>query len=292
MKEDVQEFLATPDVSCAPPLPLRAYPSSARVGPIKTGGRVFVLDHTRWTPPMKEAIDDLLQKHRGDKEMLRLVDQEYAAIVHRAAADPNSLLHPTSRLHVSRYVKHLAKLLNTSSSLNISPEKLRDTQQLWHSLTEGSESSHVPVVTVEPATFNPPASALSSPLTQHSLEKIVEGILSKQQQQQLPPGQKKRQRPVFPADSRSLDMKLMDPRSTFSINGGLCCIFTAHRRCIRAMLLKDSTLKCPLKIFQPLTFFRENWTQPRRECRRRLKRKGKGQNRHQPAVSVGSVTWS
>uniref|UniRef100_A0A1A8R349 Uncharacterized protein n=4 Tax=Nothobranchius TaxID=28779 RepID=A0A1A8R349_9TELE len=167
-REDVQEFLATPDVSCAPPLPLRAYPSSARVGPIKTGGRVFVLDHTRWTPPMKEAIDELLQKHRGDKEMLRLVDHEYAAIVHRAAADPNSLLHPTSRLHISRYVKHLVKLLNTSSSLNISPEKLRDTQQLWHSLTEGSESSHVPVVTVEPATFNPPASALSSPLTQHS----------------------------------------------------------------------------------------------------------------------------
>uniref|UniRef100_A0A1A8CI31 Uncharacterized protein n=2 Tax=Nothobranchius kadleci TaxID=1051664 RepID=A0A1A8CI31_NOTKA len=118
LKEDVQEFLATPDLSCAPPLPLRAYPSSARVGPIKTGGRVFVLDHTRWTPPMKEAIDDLLQKHHGDKEMLKLVDQEYAAIVHRAAADPNSLLHPTTRLHISRYVKHLAKLLNTSSSLN------------------------------------------------------------------------------------------------------------------------------------------------------------------------------
>nr|XP_054591410.1 uncharacterized protein LOC107373520 [Nothobranchius furzeri] len=171
--KDVQEFLATPDLSCAPPVPLRAYPSGARVGPIKTGGRVFVLDHTRWTPPMKEAIDDLLQKHRGDKEMLKLVDQEYAAIVHRAAAaDPNSLLHPTTRLHISRYVKHLVKLLNTSSSLNISPEKLRDTQPLWHSLTDGSESSHVPVVTVEPATFNPPAPALSSPLTQHSLEKI------------------------------------------------------------------------------------------------------------------------
>ncbi|XP_070407888.1 uncharacterized protein [Nothobranchius furzeri] len=168
LKEDVQEFLATPDLSCAPPLPLRAYPSSARVGPIKTGGRVFVLDHTRWTPPMKEAIDDLLQKHRGNKDMLKLVDQEYAAIVHRAAADPNSLLHPTTRLHISRYVKHLVKLLNTSSSLNISPEKLKDTQQLWHSLTEGSESSHVPVVTIEPATFNPPAPALSSPLTQHS----------------------------------------------------------------------------------------------------------------------------
>ncbi|KAF7216236.1 putative LOC107373520-like protein [Nothobranchius furzeri] len=221
---------------------------------------------------MKEAIDDLLQKHRGDKEMLKLVDQEYAAIVHRAAAaDPNSLLHPTTRLHISRYVKHLVKLLNTSSSLNISPEKLRDTQPLWHSLTDGSESSHVPVVTVEPATFNPPAPALSSPLTQHSLEKIVQGILSKQQQQQqLPPGQKKRQRCVFPVDSQSLDMKLMDPRSTFSINRGLCGIFTAHKRCTRAMLLKDSlTLKCPLRTFQPLTFFRENWMQPRREWSKR-----------------------
>lgn len=178
---------------------MRSSPRSARTGPIKTGGRVFVLDHTRWTPPMKEAIDSLLQKYHGEKDILKLVDQGYADMVHQSATDPNSLLHPTTKLHISRYVKHLAKLLNTSSSLNTSQEKLLETQQLWHSLTKGSETAFVPVVTIEPAIVNPPAPApplsapappLSTPLTQGSIEKIVESILEKQQHQ---PEQKRRQ---------------------------------------------------------------------------------------------------
>ncbi|TWW53592.1 hypothetical protein D4764_0131940 [Takifugu flavidus] len=119
------------DVSGALPLPLKSSPRSARTGPMKTGGGVFVLDHTHWTLPMKDAIDSLLQYHHGDKDILRLVDRDYADTVHRSAADPNSLLRPTTRFHISRYVKHLAKLLNTSSSLNTSPEKLLETQQLW-----------------------------------------------------------------------------------------------------------------------------------------------------------------
>ncbi|KAK7944622.1 hypothetical protein WMY93_000350 [Mugilogobius chulae] len=57
-------------------LPVRSSPSSARTGPVKTGGRVFVLDHRRWPAPMKTAIDDLLNKHRGQKDMLKLVDQD------------------------------------------------------------------------------------------------------------------------------------------------------------------------------------------------------------------------
>ncbi|TWW53811.1 hypothetical protein D4764_0159570 [Takifugu flavidus] len=137
------------DVSGALPLPLKSSPRSARTGPMKTGGGVFVLDHTRWTLPMKDAIDSLLQYHHGDKDILRLVDPDYADMVHRSAADPNSLLRPTTRFHISRYVKHLAKLLNTSSSLNTSPEKLLETQQLWCSLTEGSKTTSVPVVTME-----------------------------------------------------------------------------------------------------------------------------------------------
>uniref|UniRef100_A0A1A7WYD0 DUF6729 domain-containing protein n=3 Tax=Iconisemion striatum TaxID=60296 RepID=A0A1A7WYD0_9TELE len=186
----IQDFKAKTDVSLAPPLPMRSSPRGARVGPIKTGGRVFVLDHTRWTSSMKEVIDGLLQKYHGEKEILKLVDQEYASVVLQAATDPNSMLHPTTRTHISRYVKHLAKLINTSSSLNTSPEKLRETQTLWQSLTEGSESVHVPVVTIEPATFNPPAPAASTPVTQDIIEKIVEGYLSKRQQQEE---QKKRQ---------------------------------------------------------------------------------------------------
>lgn len=183
-------FIVLPEISHAKPLPLRSLPRSARTGPIKTGGRVFVLDHTRWTPPMKEAIDSLLQKYHGEKDILKLVDQDYADMVHQSATDPNSLLHPTTKLHISRYVKHLEKLLNTSSSLNTSQEKLLETQQLWHSLTEGSETANVPVVTIEPAIVKPPAPALSTPLTQDSITKIVESILERQQHQ---PEQKRRQ---------------------------------------------------------------------------------------------------
>ncbi|TWW54599.1 hypothetical protein D4764_0132020 [Takifugu flavidus] len=76
------------DVSGALPLPLKSSPRSARTGPMKTGGGVFVLDHTRWTLPMKDAIDSLLQYHHGDKDILRLVDRDYADVVHRSAADP------------------------------------------------------------------------------------------------------------------------------------------------------------------------------------------------------------
>ncbi|XP_076837142.1 uncharacterized protein LOC143482626 isoform X2 [Brachyhypopomus gauderio] len=184
LSEDQKDPPAAIEISHALPLPLKSSPRSARTGPIKTGGRVFVLDHTRWTPPMKDAIDRLLQKYHGEKNMLKLVDQDYADMVHQSATDPNSLLHPTTRLHICRYVKHLAKLLNTSSSLNTSQEKLLQTQQLWHSLTEGSETTSVPVVTMEPAIFSPPAPALLTPVTEDSIKKMVEGVVEKWQQQQ------------------------------------------------------------------------------------------------------------
>lgn len=80
-----------------PPLPLLSSPTGARTGPVKTGGRVFVLDHKRWPAPMKKAIDDLLNKHRGQKDMLKLVDHDYAALVHNSCRDPNSMLHPTTK---------------------------------------------------------------------------------------------------------------------------------------------------------------------------------------------------
>ncbi|KAK2861055.1 hypothetical protein Q7C36_005221 [Tachysurus vachellii] len=164
---------SNPETTYTPPLPMLASPSSTCTGPMKTGGRVFVLDHKFWTAPMKEAIDSLLNKHHGKKDMLKLVDQEYAAMVHSSCTDPNSMLHPTTRLHISQYVKHLAKL------------------QLWHSLTEGSETASVPVVTLHPAVVHPPAPAQTTPLTPESLEKIVEGIMERQQQQQQQPEQRK-----------------------------------------------------------------------------------------------------
>ncbi|MEQ2218560.1 hypothetical protein XENOCAPTIV_005019, partial [Xenoophorus captivus] len=129
--------------------------------PIKAGGLVFVLDHSRWTQPMRDAIDQLLIKHHGQKDFLCKVDAEYAACVQASLKDPNSLLHPTTKQHISRYIKHLAKMENTKSSLNISPEELLETQQLWHHLTEGSETVSAPVVTIPPATVNPPSKVLS-----------------------------------------------------------------------------------------------------------------------------------
>jgi len=171
-------FFFVPETSSTPPLPLQSSPRSARTGPIKTGGRVFVLDHKRWTSSMKEAIDSLLDKYHGQKDMLKLVDQEYAAMVHRSATDPNSLLHPTTKYHITQYIKHLAKQVNTSSSLNTSPEKLLETQKLWQSLTEGSETVHVPVVELPPAIVNPADSisqpASEKPLTQENVQKIVQ----------------------------------------------------------------------------------------------------------------------
>ena len=137
---------------------------------------------------MKKAVDSLLDKYHGHKDMLKLVDHDYAAMVHQSATDPNSLLHPTTKHHISQYLKHVAKQLNTSSSLNTSPEKLLETQKLWHSLTEGSETVHVPVVELPPAIVNPvdPVSqpAAEKPLTQESVQKMVQDILQQQQEQQ------------------------------------------------------------------------------------------------------------
>ena len=76
---------------------------------------------------MKAVIDGLLNIHRRQKNMLKFVCQEYATLVHTSSTDPNSLLHPTTKLHISQYIKHISKVLNTSSSQNISPEKLEET---------------------------------------------------------------------------------------------------------------------------------------------------------------------
>ncbi|XP_016098441.1 uncharacterized protein [Sinocyclocheilus grahami] len=123
-----------------PPLPFAPSPQAARTGPIKAGGLLFVLDHFRWTQPMRDSIDGLLAKYHGQKDLLTQVDAEYVALVQAASRDPSSLLHPTTKQHISRYVKHLAKMTNTSSSLNTSSEKLLEAQQLWYRFTEGSET--------------------------------------------------------------------------------------------------------------------------------------------------------
>nr|XP_057925481.1 uncharacterized protein LOC131127532 [Doryrhamphus excisus]XP_057930103.1 uncharacterized protein LOC131130052 [Doryrhamphus excisus] len=62
-------------------LPIQCSPTAARTGPVKTGGRVFVLDHKRWPSPKKSAIDELLNKHRGHEDMIKLVVREYGTLV-------------------------------------------------------------------------------------------------------------------------------------------------------------------------------------------------------------------
>ncbi|XP_039512851.1 uncharacterized protein LOC120468231 [Pimephales promelas] len=189
-----EEFLLDAELPSTPPLPLAASPCAARTGPIKTGGRVFVLDHNRWTDPMRNAIDGLLAKHHGSKDLLTKVDAEYAAMVQSACTDPNSLLHSTTKQHISRYIKHLAKKKNTNASLNTSPEKLLETQQLWQRLHSGSETISVPVTVLPPAPVNPPAKSVPEAvsLDQAALEKMVKDIIEKQQavqkqqQQQMP----------------------------------------------------------------------------------------------------------
>ncbi len=111
-------------------LPIKPSPSGAHTGPVKTGGRIFVLDHKRWPASMKAVIDGLLNKHRRQKNMLKLVGQEFTTLVHNSSTDPNSLLCPSTKIHISQYIKHISKLLNTSSSQNISPKKLEETQTL------------------------------------------------------------------------------------------------------------------------------------------------------------------
>ena len=142
---------------------------------------------------MRDAIDGLLAKHHDQKDLLAKVDAEYATLVLAASRDSNNLLHPTTKQHISRYVKHQAKLMNTSSCLNTSPEKLLETQELWHHLTEGSETVCVPVVTLPPAPVNPPSSKSQEPsLTKAEIENLVKELVQKQQQQQ----QQQQQQPV------------------------------------------------------------------------------------------------
>ena len=85
-------MLYSQDLRGVAPLPISCSPRAARTGPIKTGGLVQVLDHGRWTAPMRAATDGLLAKHNGAKGILKRVDAEYAATVQRPCTDPNSLL--------------------------------------------------------------------------------------------------------------------------------------------------------------------------------------------------------
>ncbi|ROL53389.1 hypothetical protein DPX16_6989, partial [Anabarilius grahami] len=171
------------------------------------------------------------------------------------------------------------------------------TQQLWHSLTEGSETAFVPVVTIEPTIVNPPAPApplsapsppLSSPLTQGSIEKIVESILERQQHQ---PEQKRRQTKTCLACGQ--------PKSRYETDGSSIHFFHQQgpsivlRRCIKVMLLRDFlTPKCLLKNLRRQNSSKESWRPPRNGWRRRWRKRGKCQTPSKQAAFADSATWS
>ncbi|XP_056286499.1 uncharacterized protein LOC130204037 isoform X2 [Pseudoliparis swirei] len=249
VKPDVTPGPPTDPETCRPSLPLLSSPTAARTGPVKTGGRVFVLDHKRWPAPMKATIDNLLNKHRGMKDMLKLVDQDYAALVHNSCTDPNSMLHPTTKHHILQYVKHLCKLLNTSSSLNTSPEKLQERQELWHALTKGSETTRVPVVTMPVAVVNPPPP--SQTLTRASIEQIVQNLIEKQQQHQQQ--QQQQQQPVASKKQTKTCLSCGQPKSKYE-NDGSSIHFLYQQGPVRYFY-------CSTKVFK--TYGAEGLTNPK-----------------------------
>ena len=108
------------------------------------------------------------------------MDGDDAALVQSTCNDPNSILHPTARQHISRHVKHLAKHKNISSALNTSTEKLLDTQERWQRLTAESETVTVPVTPQAPAPVNSPGVCppQDAPLPQVAVERMVKEISS------------------------------------------------------------------------------------------------------------------
>lgn len=111
---------------------------------------------------MRAAINGLLAKQHGAKDILKQVDEDYPGMVQSTCTDQNSLLHPTIKQHISRYVKHLAKRKNTSSVHSTSPEKLLETPQLWQHLTAESEmDSRQCPSTLATCSSKPPSSGSS-----------------------------------------------------------------------------------------------------------------------------------
>ncbi|KAL3966692.1 polyamine-modulated factor 1 [Sarotherodon galilaeus] len=162
-------------------------------------------------------------------------------------------------------------LLNTNSSLNTSPEKLLETQQLWHSLTEGSETTSVPVVTIEPAVFNPPPPALS---------KIVEGILEKQQQQQP-----QQQQPEGKRRQTKTCLACGQPKSQYETHGstvhyfyqrGPVLYFYCSNKMHQTYAAEGiSNPKMPFEEFAQTEFFQRDLDATRKRSEERMEKKRK-----------------
>ncbi|KAF4106170.1 hypothetical protein G5714_013832 [Onychostoma macrolepis] len=191
-------------------------------------------------------------------------------MVHQSATDPNSLLHPTTKLHISRYVKHLAKLLNTSSSLNTSQEKLLETQQLWHSLTEGNETANVPVVTIEPAIVNPPAPVHISDTRLHHKncgEHLGEAAAT--------------------ASARAEE-------KTYKYMSWPVRYFYCSKKMYQSYAAEGlSNTKLPFEEFATIEFFqRELETTKKKRVEEKMQKRGKGQTPSKQAACADSATWS
>ncbi|KAF3840661.1 hypothetical protein F7725_006523 [Dissostichus mawsoni] len=112
-----------------------------------TFGQALRSDHTRRGAGKVVLSSSTMSSYAIMNENWRILSWVTFSFTHESCIDELLVNHRVQ--HISRYVKHLAKLKNTSSSLNTSPEKVLETQQLWHSLTSGSQTISVPSKTVK-----------------------------------------------------------------------------------------------------------------------------------------------
>lgn len=238
---------------------------------------------------MKEAIDNLLKKHHGKKDMIKLVDQEYGAMVHNSCTDPNSMLHSTTRLHISQYVKHLAKPLNTSSSLNTSPEKLLQRQQLWYS---GQRVVTLPLFRLW-QWLHQSYIHLHLLWLKRLMRKLWRNLWGGSSNSNILNSRGSKQRLVLPVDSQNLGMRTMAPPSTSFISKVLLETSIVPQRFLKPTVEKDyQTQECHFRILWRQSSFKGNWVPQKSGSKREGNRNGKGLILITLVVCEDSAIWN
>ncbi|CAK6975050.1 uncharacterized protein LOC113164348 [Scomber scombrus] len=78
-----------------------------------------------WVGPQVQTGPDkeVHRQHCGQKDMLKLVDPDDAALIHNSCRDLNSSHHPTTKLYSAQHAMLMANLMSGSSSLNTRIQK-------------------------------------------------------------------------------------------------------------------------------------------------------------------------
>ncbi|KAK9517665.1 hypothetical protein VZT92_023012 [Zoarces viviparus] len=91
---------------------------------------------------MKAAIDDLLNKRRGQKDMLKLVDQDYAALVHNSFINPPPPVHTLTQASIEKIVQNIMEKQQQQQQQQQSKEEKTQTKPEPRYENDGS-SIHV-----------------------------------------------------------------------------------------------------------------------------------------------------